>query len=77
VSRSRKKTPICGFTSADSEAEDKAIWHRRYRRGEDVQLRTEALEFVAHHRNQYSSTSRMDKDGKQYFGSRHPELMRK
>ncbi|WP_050455352.1 hypothetical protein [Candidatus Burkholderia verschuerenii] len=77
MSRSRRKTPIRGITTAETEAEDKAIWHRRHRRIEDARLKTAGPDFVAHHRNQHSSTWVMDKDGKQYFGSRYPELLRK
>jgi len=32
MSRSRKKTPITGVTLAESEKQDKAASHRRYRR---------------------------------------------
>jgi hypothetical protein len=31
MSRSRRKTPMFGYTTATSEAEDKRIWHKRWR----------------------------------------------
>lgn len=31
MSRSRRRTPICGLTTARSEADDKRIWHKRAR----------------------------------------------
>ena len=31
MSRSRRKTPIFGITTATSEAEDKRLWHKRLR----------------------------------------------
>jgi hypothetical protein len=32
MSRSRRKTPICGWTTCDSEKEDKSLANRRLRR---------------------------------------------
>lgn len=31
MSRSRRRTPVCGITCARSEAYDKRIWHKRAR----------------------------------------------
>jgi len=31
VSRSRRKTPIVGYSTARSEADDKRLWHKRWR----------------------------------------------
>jgi hypothetical protein len=31
MSRSRRKTPIMGLTTAESERKDKQRWHRRFR----------------------------------------------
>lgn len=32
MSRSKKRTPVCGMTSARSEKLDKRLYNRRYRR---------------------------------------------
>jgi hypothetical protein len=32
MARSRKRTPISGVTAADSEKDDKRLWHRKMRR---------------------------------------------
>ncbi|SMG09788.1 hypothetical protein [Paraburkholderia susongensis] len=78
MSRSKRKTPIRGMTTSESEAWDKAKWHRRHRRAEGERLKSAGGEFVAQSRHAHSSTWIMDKDGKQYFdATRHPKLMRK
>ena len=69
MSRSRRKTPIFGYASADSEAHDKRIWHSRMRHRERQALHS-ADDYDAHltvERNQISSTWEMAKDGKSYF----------
>ena len=69
MSRSRRKTPIFGYTSSDSERQDKQIWHRRWRHNERQALAT-ADDFDAHLtllRDDVSSTWNMDKDGKHYW----------
>ena len=69
MSRSRKKTPIFGYASADSEAPDKRIWHSRMRHRERRALHS-ADDYDAHlttTRDQVSSTWNMAKDGKSYF----------
>ncbi|MEM9998201.1 MAG: hypothetical protein AAF809_10920 [Bacteroidota bacterium] len=78
MSRSRKKTPIAGITTARSEKHDKRLANRRLRRrvrqrlaagrdGTDLPLLREV-----------SNVWTMEKDGKVYFGSAvHPKLMRK
>ena len=38
MSRSRRKTPIFGITTARSEREDKALWHGRWRAAERTVL---------------------------------------
>lgn len=38
MSRSRRKTPIFGITTARSEREDKALWHGRWRAAERTAL---------------------------------------
>ena len=69
MSRSRRKTPIFGYASADSEAHDKRIWHSRMRHRERQALHS-ADDYDAHLttvRDDVSSTWNMDKDGKSYF----------
>ncbi|MEL6771041.1 MAG: hypothetical protein AAFP18_08255 [Bacteroidota bacterium] len=78
MSRSRKKTPISGITTATSEKHDKRLANRRSRRrirqrlaaghdGTDLPLLREV-----------SNVWAMNKDGKLYFDpATHPKLMRK
>lgn len=40
MSRSRRKTPIFGITTARSERDDKALWHGRWRAAERTLLAT-------------------------------------
>ncbi|VVE59280.1 hypothetical protein PAN31117_05249 [Pandoraea anapnoica] len=78
MSRSKRKTPICGVTSAVSEAEDKALWHRAHRRSERVALERDGIEYIASNRHAHSSTWRMGKDGKHFFDAAEwPTVMRK
>lgn len=78
MSRSRRKTPICGHTTAVSEKADKASNHRRIRRQVSVVLRNDAEAEVLPHDKELSSPWLMSKDGKGYFNSeKFPELMRK
>ena len=71
MSRSRRKTPIFGYASADSEASDKRIWHSRMRHRERQALHS-AEDYDAHMttaRDQVSSAWNMAKDGKFYFSA--------
>ncbi len=72
MSRSRRKTPIFGHTSARSEADDKRLWHKRWRSRERDQLAV--LEPDADplpvHRQAVSSPWSMAKDGKHWFDPR-------
>lgn len=78
MSRSRKKTPIGGMTSAESDAQWKAAAARALRHSAKQQLSKEL------HTNDFPG-KRWDlvdpwssnKDGKGWFGDRHPKLMRK
>ena len=75
MSRSRRKTPIFGYASADSEAADKRIWHSRMRSRERQALHS-AVNYDAHLttvRDDVSSTWNMDKDGKHWFGEKSRE----
>lgn len=77
MSRSRRKTPIFGHTSARSEADDKRLWHKRLRSRERDQLATvRANDDLVHiHRHAVSSTWNMAKDGKAWFAPRRQQVM--
>ena len=75
MSRSRKKTPIFGYASADSEASDKRIWHSRMRHRERQALHS-ADDYDAHLTttdDQASSTWEMGKDGKHFWPEKSRE----
>lgn len=76
MSRSRKKTKIHGITTAESEAEDKRIWHKRMRARERDRLITDP-ESEPTHKNEVSSKWTMAKDGKGYWSEMPKELLRK
>lgn len=69
MSRSIRKTPVFGHTSARSEADDKRLWHKRWRAAERDRLATvdPDADHVTTHRNAVSSTWDMAKDGKAWF----------
>lgn len=75
MSRSKRKNPIMGITTAESEAAGKAEWHRRHRREERARLKSEAEGYVARSHREHSDPWSMEKDGKKYWagaiGSRH------
>jgi hypothetical protein len=78
MTRSRRKTPACGITTAVSEKDDKRYAHRAERRLNHQILATtedgDSLKATRAVSNPWS----MDKDGKQRFDPRRfPELMRK
>lgn len=78
MSRSKRKTPIIPITTAESEAYDKAKWHRRHRREERERLKVEGQDYTARSHKEHSSTWRMEKDGKAYWGTEiTPKEMRK
>lgn len=75
MSRSTRKTPICGITTSESEKLDKRFGNRKVRRANRMRL-TKGEEPIQRHA-MYDPWM-MDKDGKQYFNQdRFPELMRK
>ena len=76
MSRSRKKTKIHGITTAESEAEDKRIWHKRMRARERDRLIADP-ESEPTHENEVSSKWAMAKDGKRYWTEMPAELLRK
>lgn len=79
MSRSRKKTPISGVTTARSEAFDKQTWHRAYRRAERVRVSADP-ESEPRHINEFTSAWDRQKDGKLYYEKSSPyisKMMRK
>lgn len=68
MSRSYRKTPIHGITTAASEAFDKACWHRAFRRTENQRLAT-STDSEPHHIREFFNPWRMQKDGKCWLGS--------
>lgn len=67
MTRSRKKTPKSGMTTAESEKEDKKIWHRKWRRKQKQHLDAGGQESID--KKEVSDPWAMGKDGKQY----HPD----
>lgn len=66
MSRSQRKNPIHGITTARSEADDKRIWHGRWRcteRDKLVKLDHEE-DYITAHKNEVSNPWVMEKDGK-------------
>ncbi len=72
MSRSRRKTPIFGYTTARSESDDKRRWHKRWRSRERDQLASFGPDGdpLPVHRQAVSSTWEMAKDGKHWFDPR-------
>src|SRR5580692_7140365 len=68
MSRSKRKTPITGITTAETEADEKAKWHRRHRREERARLKTEGQDYIARSHKEHSNPWLMGKDGKTYWG---------
>ncbi len=79
MSRSRRKTPIVGHTTAETEKTDKRLANRRYRRRVRQTLDgvDPAADVLIPHRNEVSNVWQFDKDGKQYLDSPEPKDMRK
>lgn len=83
MSRSKKKTPIRGTTIAESEKDDKRIWHKRFRRtiknfirkfhGNADELQDEVLPDIHNLSDPWS----MSKDGKTYWRDAEEKDMRK
>ena len=66
MARSRKKTPIGGITTAESEKADKLSAHRRERRKVRATLATDPQVDVLPHRREVSDVWTFAKDGKYY-----------
>lgn len=74
MSRSRRKTPVGGNTIADSDKPSKIIGHRQARAAARVAL---AADTDPPHPKAFGNPWKGEKDGKHWFGDRHPEMMRK
>ena len=70
MARSRKKTPVTGITSAESEKADKLAAHRRERRKIRQQMTVDANADVLPHTREVSNPWAHAKDGKVYRGAR-------
>ena len=78
MSRSKKRTPVCGMTGACSEKQDKRLYNRRYRRGCKQALHVNPARELLPHLREYSNPGAMDKDGRARFEpTERPELLRK
>lgn len=78
MSRSRKKNPHSGITTAKSEKQDKRVANRHVRRVNKSLLALTNDETHLQLKREVSDVWCMDKDGKQRFDpEKYPELMRK
>lgn len=68
MSRSYRKTPIHGITTARSEKEDKRINHGMFRARERDAIRRGDYEDCPRDMNEVRDLWAMDKDGKCYWG---------
>ena len=78
MSRSYRKTPIAGITTAASEKRDKQLANRRLRCMVRQRLKDEPEAQVLLLKREVSDVWTMDKDGKRWFDAGgFAELMRK
>jgi hypothetical protein len=78
MSRSRRRRPFSGITSASSEKEDKVLGHRRARRVNAPRLHATLDDTTLVHERHFLNPWLMAKDGKQRFDPfRFPRLLRK
>jgi len=78
MSRSKRRTPVRGRTSARSEKQDKRLYNRRYRRVCKQAIHVDHARELLPLLREYSNPGAMDKDGKFRFDpGALPELMRK
>lgn len=78
MSRSFKKNPICGWTTCESEKDDKRFANRRIRRVNKILLEKYQSEDELKDRKLLYDVWSLGKDGKQVFNPiEFPELMRK
>lgn len=67
MARSRRRTPVTGFTHCRSERKDKQAWHRRFRRAVRAALQRE--DDLLPHVREVSDPWGFGKDGKVYWGT--------
>jgi hypothetical protein len=78
MSRSKRKTPKAGITTAKSEKEDKRFNNRRERKKVRQILHCDPEVELLPHRDEISSIWSMAKDGKRYLGrNADPKWLRK
>ena len=78
MTRSRKKTPITGITTAESEKAEKLAAHKRERRRVRQKIQSDPDAEILPHTREVSSPWQMAKDGKTYHGARvEPKVLRK
>jgi hypothetical protein len=78
MSRSKRRTPVCGRTSARSEKQDKRTYNRRYRRVCKQIMHVDHARELLPLLREYSNQGAMSKDGKFWFDpEERPELLRK
>jgi len=68
MSRSKRKTPITGITTARSEKLDKKLWHRAYRHAERQRLHSNRYSYPRHPFEFGAHAWNLSKDGKRYRG---------
>ena len=78
MSRSKKRTPVCGMSGARSEKQDKRIYNRRYRHACKQALHADPGRELLPVLRECGNAAAMAKDGKAWFDPQErPELMRK
>jgi hypothetical protein len=76
MSRSKKKTPICGIAANNSEKEDKRRVNRKFRHKERIAINKD--KDPPEDLDEIETEWEFNKDGRQYFDpDKFPELMRK
>ena len=75
MSRSRKKTPKTGITTAESEKDDKRKANRKFRRVTKGQLKNGDSQFVD--KKEVSNVWSFDKDGKRFLKNPTKKDLRK
>lgn len=71
MSRSRRKSPIVGITTADSDRPFKRAEHRRERTAVRMRLTDDADHATLPHAKRYGDPWRGEKDGKHWLDREH------
>ncbi len=78
MSRSHRKTSICGLTVAKSNKADKIAAHRRWRKRVQQRLQAQPESETLPHEKSFLNPWLMAKDGKSWFDARKfKKLLRK